>query len=61
MTSRKFKHMVIAIAGPPPEGLTVDKVKHWTEIRKGRFALDFDEDVTHLLCTREQFRRRVPR
>ncbi|KAG6002271.1 hypothetical protein E4U54_000918, partial [Claviceps lovelessii] len=61
MVPQKFKHMVIAIAGPPPEGLTIDKLKHWTEIRKGRFAQDFDEDVTHLLCTKEQFRQRVPR
>ncbi|KAG5976796.1 hypothetical protein E4U55_007240 [Claviceps digitariae] len=61
MASRKFKHMVIATAGPPPEGLTVDKLKHWTEIRKGRFTQDFDDSVTHLLCTREQFRQRVPR
>ncbi|KAG6038765.1 hypothetical protein E4U41_003721 [Claviceps citrina] len=61
MTPQKFKHMVIAVAGPPPDGLTLDKLKHWTEIRKGRFSHDLDEDVTHLLCTREQFRQRVPR
>ncbi|KAG5925321.1 hypothetical protein E4U42_004419 [Claviceps africana] len=59
MTSRKFKHMVIAIAGPPPEGLTVDKVRHWTEVRKGRFTQDFDEDVTHLLLKDGLKRKRV--
>lgn len=61
MASQKFKHKVIAIAGPPPDGLTIDKLKHWTEIHKGRFAHELDEHVTHLLCTKEQFKQRVPR
>lgn len=29
-------------------------------MRKGRFAEPFDDEVTHLLCTHEQFKNRVP-
>ena len=29
-------------------------------MRKGRFAEPFDEEVTHLLCTHEQFKKGVP-
>ncbi|KAF7538435.1 hypothetical protein G7Z17_g12641 [Cylindrodendrum hubeiense] len=56
-----FKNRIIAAAGPLPGQLTVDNLKRWTQIRKGQFTDDFDEDVTHLLCTRDQFNKRVPR
>ncbi|QYT04306.1 BRCT domain-containing protein [Trichoderma simmonsii] len=55
MPRRIFKNLVIAMAGPLPGQLTVDNLRQWTSIRKGTFTEDFDEQVTHLLCTREQF------
>ncbi|KAH7326412.1 hypothetical protein B0I35DRAFT_508625 [Stachybotrys elegans] len=61
MPRQIFKDRVIAAAGPLPGLLTVENLKRWTEIRKGRFSGDFGEDVTHLLCTREQFSKKVPR
>ncbi|KAI5459893.1 hypothetical protein BGZ63DRAFT_446774 [Mariannaea sp. PMI_226] len=61
MPRQIFKNKSIAIAGPLPGQLTTENLERWTTIRKGNFSNDFDEDVTHLLCTREQFNKRVPR
>ncbi|KAL7900855.1 hypothetical protein HDV63DRAFT_402251 [Trichoderma sp. SZMC 28014] len=61
MPRRIFKNLVIAAAGPLPGQLTVDSLRQWTSIRRGVFTDDFDEHVTHLLCTREQFNQKLPR
>ncbi|VUC34266.1 unnamed protein product [Clonostachys rosea] len=61
MPRQIFKKCVIAVAGPLPGQLTVENLAQWTRLRKGIFSNDFDEFVTHLLCTREQFNKRVPR
>ncbi|KAL6913049.1 hypothetical protein ACHAPO_005000 [Fusarium lateritium] len=61
MPSQIFKGKIFAAAGPLPGQFTVDNVKRWTSLRKGVFLDDFDETVTHLLCTREQWDDKVPR
>ncbi|KAK5989170.1 hypothetical protein PT974_10670 [Cladobotryum mycophilum] len=61
MPRQIFKNRVLASAGPLPGQLTLDNLQQWTKIRKGVFSEDFGEDVTHLLCTREQFNQRVSR
>ncbi|KAH7258253.1 hypothetical protein MRS44_010227 [Fusarium solani] len=61
MPPQIFKGRIFAAAGPLPGQLTVENLKRWASIRKGDFVDHFDEDVTHLLCTREQFDKRVPR
>lgn len=61
MPRQIFKGRVIAAAGPLPGQLTVDNLQRWTALRKGTFATEFTEETTHLLCTEEQFRQRVPR
>ncbi|RBR03079.1 uncharacterized protein FIESC28_11806 [Fusarium coffeatum] len=61
MPSQIFKGRVFAAAGPLPGQFTVDNLKRWTSLRKGIFLDDFDETVTHLLCTREQWDNKVPR
>ncbi|WAO92845.1 BRCT domain-containing protein [Fusarium falciforme] len=61
MPPQIFKGRVLAAAGPLPGQLTVENLKRWALIRNGDFVDHFDEDVTHLLCTREQFDKRVPR
>lgn len=60
MPRQIFKNRVIAAAGPLPGQFTVDNLKQWTKQRRGRFQESFDEQVTHLLCTQEQFDTRVP-
>ncbi|PNY24566.1 Uncharacterized protein TCAP_05496 [Tolypocladium capitatum] len=61
MPRQIYRNRIIASAGPLPGELTVDNLKRWTKLRRGEFTEDFDETVTHLLCTKEQFYNRVPR
>lgn len=61
MVRQIFKNKVIAAAGPLPGQLTVQNLQQWTKIRKGRFSTKIDDHVTHLLCSREQFRKDVPK
>lgn len=51
-----FKDLVIASAGSFPDGITIERAKSWTEMRKGLFVSDMDDSVTHLLCTDEEFK-----
>lgn len=60
MPRQIFKNLVIALAGPPPSDISLSSVKNWISIRKGQFADVFDKEVTHVLCTHEQFRKRIP-
>ncbi|KAL4724929.1 hypothetical protein ACLX1H_008376 [Fusarium chlamydosporum] len=61
MPPQIFKGKVFAAAGPLPGQLSVDNLKRWTSLRKGIFLEDFDESVTHLLCTKEQWDKKVDR
>ncbi|KAF6845462.1 brct domain-containing protein [Colletotrichum musicola] len=56
MVKAIFKDFVIATAGPNDH--KPEELKSWIELRKGRFSLDMDESVTHLLCTEDQFKTR---
>ncbi|ATY63413.1 brct domain containing [Cordyceps militaris] len=60
MPRQIFKNRVLATAGPPPQSITLENLRAWIPMRKGRFAERFDDEVTHLLCTYEQFKKRVP-
>jgi hypothetical protein len=61
MPAQFLKDRVLAAAGPLPGQLTIENMKRWTTLRKGVFLEDFDDNVTHLLCTKEQFDKKVPR
>jgi hypothetical protein len=61
MVAQIFKGRIIAAAGPLPGQLTVENLRRWTSLRKGVFIEDFDETVTHLLCTKEQFDKKLPK
>ncbi|KIL95272.1 hypothetical protein FAVG1_00008 [Fusarium avenaceum] len=61
MPTQFLKDRVLAAAGPLPGQLTIENMKRWTSLRKGVFLEDFDDNVTHLLCTKEQFDKKVPR
>jgi hypothetical protein len=61
MVRQIFKKCVIAVAGPLPGQYTTQNLKRWIQIRKGRFTDKFDETVTHLLCTNEQYEAKIPR
>ncbi|OTA01588.1 hypothetical protein A9Z42_0019050 [Trichoderma parareesei] len=51
MPRKIFKNLVIATAGPLPGQLTAENLRQWTALRKGVFTEDYDDQVTHLLCT----------
>ncbi|KAF4595663.1 hypothetical protein GQ602_001276 [Ophiocordyceps camponoti-floridani] len=61
MPRRIFQDCVIAAAGPLPGQLTTENLRRWIEARRGSFSEEVDSTVTHLLCTSEQFDKRVPR
>ncbi|KAF5237312.1 hypothetical protein FANTH_10878 [Fusarium anthophilum] len=61
MVAQIFKNRIIAAAGPLPGQLTIENLKRWISLRKGVFIEDFDETVTHLLCTKEQFDKKLPK
>ncbi|KAG5813500.1 hypothetical protein H9Q71_003741 [Fusarium xylarioides] len=61
MVAQIYKNRIIAAAGPLPGQLTVENLKRWISLRKGVFIEDFDETVTHLLCTKEQFDKKLPK
>ncbi|KAJ3487542.1 hypothetical protein NLG97_g6391 [Lecanicillium saksenae] len=54
MPKQIFKNRVIAIAGKPPESITLQNLRTWIPLRKGRFAEAFDEEVTHLLSVQNK-------
>ncbi|KAF9877363.1 hypothetical protein CkaCkLH20_05063 [Colletotrichum karsti] len=56
MVKAIFKDLVIAAAGPNEH--KIEDLKSWAALRKGRFTEKMDGDVTHLLCTDEQFKNR---
>ncbi|OAQ68079.1 brct domain-containing protein [Pochonia chlamydosporia 170] len=58
--SHIFKRVVMAAAGPLPVQNTIEQFKNWARQRKGVFLDTFDESVTHLLCSKEQFEAHGP-
>ncbi|KAF5681063.1 hypothetical protein FHETE_94 [Fusarium heterosporum] len=61
MPAQIFKGKTFAAAGPLPGQMTIENMKRWASLRKGVFLDDFDESVTHLLCTKEQFDKKILR
>ncbi|TEA18043.1 hypothetical protein C8034_v011214 [Colletotrichum sidae] len=56
MVKAIFRNFVLAAAGPNEH--TLEQLQSWTALRKGRFAADMNDSVTHLLCTDEQYTKR---
>ena len=53
-----FKNLVIAIAGDLGGQWTETNICRWVSLRSGRFSLDMDESVTHLVCSAVEFNTR---
>lgn len=60
MVRQIFKNKVIAAAGPLEGQLTVENLQRWTKLCKGVFVDQFSDEVTHLLCTEKQFKKKNP-
>jgi NAD-dependent DNA ligase len=50
-----LKGCVIVITGDFGEEITQTKVKSWIKFNGGTFSADVNEDVTHLVCSREEW------
>jgi hypothetical protein len=61
MVKALLKGKVIATAGPLPGQLTDENLENWIKLRQGKYSKDMAEDVTHLICSPEQFQKRVAR
>lgn len=54
-----FRNLVLCAAGPFEGQYTPERLREWTKLRKGKFLESFDASVTHLLCTKDQFKARA--
>lgn len=55
-----FKYCVVAIAGDLDDSAwKQEKVKQWVQYWGGTFSEIVDGNVTHLLCTEENFKKKV--
>ncbi|KAK6074420.1 brct domain-containing protein [Seiridium cupressi] len=56
-----FKDVVVAIVGDIGVHMTEANLGKWMKIRSGRFSANFDDSVTHLLATDDQYKKKVAR
>ncbi|MCJ1472638.1 hypothetical protein MMC13_001287 [Lambiella insularis] len=54
-----FKDCVIAVTGDFGSNKSHDKIKKWIETQSGRFVTKISADVTHLVPSKEHFKRQV--
>ena len=54
-----LKKCVIAMTGDFGKDRTHETLKRWIECNGGKVAKEIDSQVTHLLCTRHDFRKPV--
>ena len=52
-----LKKCVIAIAGDLGTGRDPRNIQRWVEINGGAFSFSINEGVTHLLCSKEYFKK----
>lgn len=50
----------MAAAGPLPDNYAVETFKNWARLRNGKFTETFTDDVTHLLCSVDQYNSQGP-
>ena len=54
-----FKPFTIAVTGDFGEARTHDKIKQWIEANGGNFTLKISAEATHLVCSREHYKKQV--
>lgn len=57
-----FRGLTIAVVGDlgGNPSWTDTNITRWVELRKGRFVREMSDDVTHVLCSKEEFKRMGP-
>ncbi|KAK3954125.1 hypothetical protein QBC32DRAFT_385378 [Pseudoneurospora amorphoporcata] len=56
-----FRGLNIAISGIFDGQWTDAKISHWVSLRAGTFSRRMSEDVTHFICTEEEFDKKGPK
>ena len=54
-----FKFDTIAVTGDFGPNRTSEKMKSWIQHHAGRFSHDISSGVTHLICSKEHFKKEV--
>ncbi|CAD6575326.1 MAG: hypothetical protein ASARMPREDX12_001535 [Alectoria sarmentosa] len=59
MNRQPLKGFIIAITGDFGERRSFEQMRHWTQVNGGTFAHDISSEVTHLVCSKERFKKNV--
>ena len=54
-----LKKCTIAVSGDFGKARTMDKLRQWIEMNGGTFATKIDCNVTHLVCSKEHYKKSV--
>lgn len=55
-----LQRLTIAVTGDFGSKRSHDKIKHWVEVNGGTFSKDITRSVTHLVCSKEDYKKNVP-
>ena len=55
-----LRRFTIAVTGDFGKVRTHEKLKQWTEKNGGKFVRKISEDVTHLVCSKEDYKNEAP-
>lgn len=56
-----FRGLNIVISGTFEDQWTDTNISRWVTLRKGTFSVRMSKEVTHLVCTKEEFDKRGPK
>ena len=59
MVKDPLRNLIIAITGDFGERRGIDKMKQWIHFNDGRFATEISSQVTHLVCSKDHFKKRT--
>ncbi|KAL8894822.1 MAG: hypothetical protein Q9207_008400, partial [Kuettlingeria erythrocarpa] len=60
MVRNPLMGLIIAATGDFGSGRSHEKLRQWVEKNGGQWATKMSEDVTHLICTKEDYRTKAP-
>ena len=56
-----FRGLNIALSGTYDGQWTDAKISQWVSLRAGTFSRRMSDDVTHFICTKEEFDKKGPK
>ena len=52
-----FKAFTIAVTGDFGQNRSFEKMRQWIHVNGGTFSYEINPDVTHLICSKEHFKK----